>query len=541
MTGNPRSSPAALGFTDVAHTVGLDFRQGAFRWDASPDPAAMMGGGLCWLDYDGDGWLDLFVVNDFSQNERGKWLDAGGLPTSRLFHNDHGRFVDVTAKSGAGLAIRGQGCVAADLDLDGHTDLFVTGAESSALLWNNGDGTFTDGAETANVKAYGWHTGAAVGDLNGDGLPEIVVTGYADLNNRVPEASRGFPNTYLGVRDLLYLNEGPDGHGYVTFREVGMEAGLEAARFEYGLGALLFDLEGDGDLDLYVANDTNPNRLYVNVPWPGGVEADPDGLGFRFEERSAVAGVADVGAGMGIGEADYDGDGRGDLFVTNARDQVNAVFRSRPPDSHGAVFTDARADFGLDSPSGLTGWGASWADFDLDTDPDLLVSNGHVPVTSLARDAEPLRLFENLAAQAANARFVEVGSRVGLGAVGLLNARGSATADYDNDGDPDIALNQVGGPLVLLQNTVAGPNWLEVAPAGFPPGTEVTATLPGGLALRCEVHAGSSYLSSEDPRCHFGLGTASEVREVVVRWPGGKESRLTGVAANQIVEVEQPS
>jgi ASPIC/UnbV protein/VCBS repeat protein len=524
---------------DVAAEAGLRFRHAAFRYGPSADPAAMMGGGLCWLDYDRDGWLDLFVVNGFSQADRDDWQAAGGLPTSRLFANEGGTFADVTEESGAGLAVRGQGCVAADLDLDGNTDLVVTTAERSALLWNEGDGTFTEGAEAAGVGAFGWLAGAAVGDVSGDRWPDLLLTGYVDLANRTSEATLGFPNTFRGWRDLLFVSQGPDGSGRATFREVGAEAGLEVAGFEYGLGALFSDLEQDGDLDLYLVNDTNPDRLYENVPWPGGAEADPAGLGFRFEERAAAAGVADPGAGMGVAAGDYDGDGRSDLVVTNARGQVHGVFASRPPDENEPSFADVRSDLGIDL-EGATGWGVSWADLDLDTDLDLVLANGHVPVTDLAADSEPLQAFENLAAQGKAGRFEDVGSAIGLDEVGPLLGRGSAAADYDNDGDLDLAVVALGGSLVLLENTGAAGNWLEVQLDGFDPGAEVTVVLPDGRELRREVQAGSSYLSSEDPRSHFGLGDASRV-SLVVRWPGGRVARVDGVAANQLVVVEPPA
>ncbi|MDX6534631.1 MAG: hypothetical protein QOF68_2375, partial [Gaiellales bacterium] len=225
----PTGRQAAQGFhlADVARQVGLDFRHGAFHWNESADAPAMIGGGLCWIDYDDDGWLDLFVVNGYSQNERDDWLAAGGLPTTRLYRNDGGRFTDVTDETGAGLAVRGQGCVAADLDGDGNTDLFVTTAEQNQLLWNGGDGTFSEGAEAAGVGEFGWFTGAAAGDVNGDGRVDLVVMGYVDQANRIPEATQGFPNTYLGRRDLLYLNDGAGDGGRATFREVGREVGLE--------------------------------------------------------------------------------------------------------------------------------------------------------------------------------------------------------------------------------------------------------------------------------------------------------------------------
>jgi hypothetical protein len=531
----PSREPAAgqgrLAFVDVASQVGLRFRHGAFRWDESADAPAMTGGGLCWLDYDGDGWLDLFVVDGHSRNERDRWETRGGLPTTRLFRNRDGRFADVTEETGAGVALRGQGCVAADLDSDGRTDLYVTGADRSTLLWNDGD-EFTEADEEAGVQLFGWHTGAAAGDIDGNGRLDLVVNGYVDEATRIPEAELGFPNTHGGRRDLLFLNDGDR-----RFREVGREAGLEVVRFAYGLGVVLSDFERDGDLDVHLANDTNPNRLYENVPWPGGVAADPAGLGFRFEERAAAAGVADPGAGMGVAVGDWDADGRSDIFVSNSRRQGHALYRSNPPDPNNPSFTDVRARVGIDLERS-TGWGASWADLDHDTDLDLVLVNGYIPVTDLRRDAEPLQVFRNLLAEGRGGRFTE--APAGLRRVGRLVARGSAVADYDNDGDLDVAVLPLGRPLVLLENRGSAGSWLEVAIEGAPPGAEVTATLPDGRRLRREVAAGSSYLSSEDPRVHFGLRGAISVRELRVRWPGGEETVLEDVEANQLVEVDAP-
>jgi hypothetical protein len=524
---------------DVAAEVGLRFRQGAFREGPSPDAPAMMGGGLCWIDYDDDGWLDLFVVDGYAQRERNEWLAAGGLPTTRLFRNDEGRFVDVTGRTGAAVALRGQGCVAADLDLDGRTDLYVTGADRSTLLWNQGGREFAEAPEESDVRVFAWNTGAAVGDLNGDGWPDLVVTGYVDQANPNPDATLGFPNTYLGRRDLLFLSNGRGDDGHVAFKEMGRQAGLEAAGFGYGLGVLLDDFERDGDLDVYLANDTNPNRLYENVPWPGGATADPAGLGFRFEERAAAAGVADAGAGMGVAAGDYDGDGRADLFVSNSRGQVHAAYRSNPPDENDPSFTDVRTELGPDL-SRSTGWGVQWIDLDLDSDLDLVLANGAIPVTDLVADAEPLQAYWNLAVEGEPGRFEEIGRELGLDAVGPLLARGSAAADYDNDGDVDLAVLEIGGPLVLLENRGASGNRLSVQLEGSPPGAEVAVALPSGRILRRTLHAGSSYLSSEDPRLHFGLGTAKAVRKLVIRWPGGAETRLEDIQANRLLTVEAP-
>ena len=537
--GRPATPPGQIRFTNVAGEVGLDFQQGAFRWRVTGDPVAMMGGGLCWLDYDRDGWLDLFVVNSYAELEAGKWEANGGLPRSALFRNVEGRFTDVSRASGANLALRGNGCVAADLDLDGWTDLYVTTARFDALLWNNGDGTFTEGAEAASVDAYGWQTGAVAGDLNADGWPDLFVAAYVDLNNRDPTAATGFPTTHYGRRDLLFINEGVGPSGRATFREVGVAVGLEASDFEYGLGALLTDLDGDGDLDLYVANDTNPKRLYANVPWPGGREADPQRIGFRFEELGGPAHANDNKSGMGIAGGDYDGDGRFDLLVTNIGYQMHSVYRNQSSEE-GLSFRDARSESGNVELGGRwTGWGTSWADFDLDTDLDLVVVNGSIPIVYPAADAQVVQVFGNLTAQGRAGQFEDLTEVAGLDEVGPLLGRGGAVADFDNDGDLDIAINSIGGRLVLLRNSGAAGNWLEVQldARSVHPGAVVTAVLPDGRELRRELHAGSSYLSSEDPRCHFGLGTADEVAELRIRWPDGEETRLGSISANQLVVV----
>src|SRR5256886_6510245 len=344
-TANVSSRAASSGFEgirlkNVAGSVGLDFRQGAFRFGVSPDTAAMTGGGLCALDYNNDGWVDLFVVNSYSQANVDRWHKHGGLPRSALFRNTRGRFRNVTRTSGAGLAVRGQGCVAADFNGDGYTDLFITADGQNKLLWNNANGTFTQGAWAAGIRSYGWHTSAAVADVNGDGRPDLFVAGYTDVNLPISGSAAGFPNNYAGVRDLLYLNMGRDEHGRSRFREVGVQAGLEAARFDHSLGAVFSDFDGDGRPDLYVANDGDPNRLYQNVAWPGGRKADPAGLAFPLHGRAAIAGGADPGAGVGGAAADFNGDGRTDLFISNSRGQGHAVYSGQQPLAPGASVKD---------------------------------------------------------------------------------------------------------------------------------------------------------------------------------------------------------
>src|SRR2546421_5263149 len=434
---------AGVRLENIARDAGLDFRQGAFHFGVSPDPAAMTGGGLCALDYNNDGWVDLFVVSSYSQADVDRWQKHGGLPRSALFRNTRGRFRNVTRTSGAGLAVRGQGCVAADFNGDGYTDLFVTADGQNKLLWNNANGTFTEGARAAGIRGYGWHTGAAVADLNGDGRPDLFVAGYTDVNLPISGSAAGFPNNYAGVRDLLYLNIGRDRNGHSKFREVGVQAGLEAARFDHSLGAVFSDFDGDGRPDLFVANDGDPNRLYQNIAWPGGRKADPAGLGFRFEERAAIAGVADPNAGMGVAAADFNGDGRTDLFVSNSRGQGHAVYTGQQPLASGSSFTDVRSAFAPAFGKTFTGWGASWVDLDLDGNLDLVLTNGGIPVTNLARNAQPIQVLENIGAPTGGSAppFTDGTAPIGGRALPRRVGRGLPTAHLYHDGGVDIAHN----------------------------------------------------------------------------------------------------
>jgi hypothetical protein len=515
-------------FVDVARRDGLLFRQSAFRYSASFDPVAMMGGGLCVIDYDGDGWLDLYAVNSYSQDDVPTWRSHGGLPESALFHNVHGRFVNVTKRSGTGLrGVRGNGCVTADLNHDGRSDLVVTTANGTKILWNQGGGRFA----ARSLGDRNWRTGTAVADVSGDGRPDLFVAGYADLSHPLGSVVSGFPGSYAGVRDELFLNEGNG-----RFREVGAGAGLEAASPAYGLGAVFLDYNGDGRPDLYLANDTNPNRLYENVPWPGGAHTDPLRLGFRFEERGALEGVADPNAGMGIAAADFDGDGRDDLFVSNARGQQHAIYHSRGDGTQVPAFADARPSFQSAFASSWTGWGASFVDLANSGSLDLVLVNGAIPVRNQRSDASHLEVIGN-----SGGAWADVSAAAGVDRLPRLVGRGLAAFDFDNDGRVDIAVSSIGGTLQLLRNVGPSGHWLAVQLPGFQPGAQVTAVLPDGRRLVRDVQAGSSYLSSEDPRVHFGLGSADHVAQLLVRYPSDAKVELDNVAGDRLVKVGPPA
>ncbi len=386
------SSIDLVEFVDVAADVGLDVERSPFRWSVGPDPMAMMAGGLCWIDVDDDGWLDLFVTDTWSDGEWGRWRADDSIPTSRLFRNEVGRFVDVTETFGAGVENRSNGCVAADLDNDGWTDLYVTTERENVLLWNDGGDRFIDDAElpvASEADVYGWHSGAAVGDIDGNGWPDLYVAGYTDLGfPKTGTHPPGFPNPFVAEPDALLLNDGPSADGArVAFRDVTAEVGIEPNGPDYGLGAVLSDLDRDGDLDLYVANDFGRNNLYRN---DGG----------RFTDVAAEAGVEDLSAGMSVAWGDYNRDGRMDLYVGNMfssagnRIAYQRQFRSGSDEESlqgfrrhargnslfenlgGGTFRDISVESGV--TMGRWAWASPFLDLNNDGWLDLAVANGFI-------------------------------------------------------------------------------------------------------------------------------------------------------------------
>ncbi len=508
VAGGPiENGPVDRTFRDVAAPLGIDFRQGAFISEPVEDPVAMMGGGLCWVDYDADGWLDLYFVNSYATSEAEQWENDGGLPTNSLYRNLGGEFANVSAETGTDLAIRGNGCVAADFDGDGWVDIYVTADGPNQLLRNRGNGTFELLADAAGAAAGDeWSTAAAVADVDLDGDLDLFVGTYIDLERKIERPSGAFPQDFVGLANRLFLNTG-QGLKFVEATGVGLD------RSSRTLGALFTDLDFDGDLDLYVANDGEPNRLYRN---------DSDGS-VRFSEITEEAGTGDSGSGMGVAGGDYDADGRLDLFVSNWEAELDALYRNETEGTGSLRFGYETYGIGLAGlGNNTTGWGTAWVDFDLDTDLDLLVVRGRVPVTDLGSDPELARLYANQTADGRPGQFLDWTDQSGFTDVGPMLARGSAVADFDNDGDMDIAVNNIAGPPALLRNEGTSGNWLVVTIPGALPGTMVSVELSDGTTLLREFQIGSSYLASEDPRFHFGLGE-DEILTLVVTQPGREQ------------------
>jgi hypothetical protein len=521
-------------FDNVARAVGLVVTNVN---GASTDKYLVetMGSGAALLDYDGDGWLDLFVVDGGSLTDPAVAKSA----RHRLFRNaGNGTFTDATSSSGIRHQEYGMGVCAGDVDNDGRPDLYVTDYGPNTLYRNAGGGAFTDVTRAARVGLDGWSTSCAFVDVDRDGDLDLFVTNYLDA----PKTRNPFcgdpqrrvrvychPLNYPSVPSVLYRN---DGKG--QFTDVSAEAGI--ARYKgNGLGVAVSDYDGDGAPDVFVANDAVPNFLFHN-----------DGKG-RFTEVALSAGVS-VGrdgkprAGMGTEFADYNGDGRMDLVVTNHEFETHSLFRNEG----GGTFVDASVEAGIASPTlPFVGFGVAFVDHDNDGDLDLSIVNGHViDNTAMFRPgsthAQRKLLFRNTNGR----RFAEVGSQSGTGFASQGVGRTLIAGDIDNDGDVDLIVTNNGGPLEVLRNAGGNQaNAILVRVVGVKSnrdgiGARVTLVAQGSTQVR-EVKSGSSYLGQNDLRVHFGVGETKRIERLEIRWPGGETETLREVAVNQIVTVTE--
>lgn len=507
------------------------------------------GCGCAFIDYDNDGWLDIFLVNGTRFDA--KWPSAAETPVSRLFKNNRdGTFTDVTLKAGVARHGWGQGVCAGDYDNDGFDDLFVSYWGDCALWRNNGNGTFTDVAAKAGVTTNPgngqrrWNTGCAFVDYDKDGHLDLVVANYIDFDPKTAPVPESGPCLYKGLlvacgppglkggRNILFHNNG-DG----TFTDVSEKAGFWKTPGTYGLGVLVSDLDNDGWPDIYVANDSTSSTLYKN---------NHDGTFTDIAIESGVAYSADgkPQAGMGVSAADYDCDGNFDIVKTNFAGDTSTLYHNL-----GAfTFEDMTYQAGLGKNTRFLGWGVSFLDFDNDGWTDILVTNGHVYPEVAETDAESgyrerKVLYKNLR----NGKFADVSNDGGAGILEKVAGRGMAVGDFNNDGSLDVLVNCVNEPPQLLKcvSTLKN-NWIKVKTVGVKSnrsgiGARIYCITEGGKHRQMdEVRSGSAYISQSDLRVHFGLGGAGAA-DVEVHWPSGAVDRLKNVKANQVVTVKEGS
>jgi enediyne biosynthesis protein E4 len=522
-------------FTDVATAAGLTAPTiyGGFEHDIYINES--VGGGCAFFDYDNDGWMDIFILG-------GSRLE-GAPPgaTNRLYKNNRdGTFIDVTEKAGLRDVGWANGVCVGDYNNDGNEDLFCTYFGHNKLYRNNGDGTFTDVTKAAGLfgEATRFGTGCSFFDYNRDGFLDLFVANYVQLDlEHAPKPSAQSPTcsyeglpVVCGPRGLtpgyhsLYRNNG-DG----TFTDVSKEAGIAGFKSSYGLTVVTADLDDDGWPEILVACDSTPSLLFMN---------NRDGT---FREEGLMRGIAVSGeghenAGMGLGVGDYDLRGHLDFFKTHFQREASGLYRN----SGKADFDDVTMSAGIGKETRFVSWGAGIVDLDNDGYPDIFLVTGNIyPEVGKVFPQLPYRspriIFRNLR----NGRFEEMGDETGPGVSAQHPSRGCAFGDFDNDGDLDIVIMNVNEPPSLLRNDAPANNhWLKVKLIG-------TKSNRSAIGTRVLVHYGnkiqaqqllsqSSYISSNDPRLHFGLGDETKV-DIEIRWPNGLQESASNVAADQLV------
>jgi enediyne biosynthesis protein E4 len=521
--------PARAVFTDVTVKSGITFTHAS---GATPNKHMVetFGSGVAWIDYDNDGFQDLYFVNG-----------APGTQNTLYRNNGDGTFKDVTRQSGASASTRTYktGVAVGDYDNDGRLDLYVTAFGPNILLRNKGDGTFDDATAAAGVAggANEWSTSTGFFDYDRDGDLDLYVVNYLDVaSDESPWCGLrkpGYrmycnPTIFDGRADRLFQN---NGNG--TFTDVSRRAGI-ANPAGKGLGVVFCDYDRDGDPDVYVANDLVRNFLYRNNGDGTFLDvAYAAGVGFDLNGKPQ--------AGMGVDCGDIDEDGFPELFVTNFSEELNTLYAN-----HGdGTFDDVTQKIGLGAGYLPLGFGTKMYDADNDTDLDIHVANGHVVDNvklyqpNLSYEQKDL-FFENL-----GGRFRDASASSGAGLQALRVGRGLAVADFDNDGNLDVAISSAGRRAVLLKNQgLPGNNWIQIRARGtasntFGLGTTVRALMMGKAQVR-EINNAASYQSSNDTRLHIGLGAARSIQQLDILWPSGRRQTLKDVAANQILDVKEP-
>lgn len=521
---------------DITAHVGINFKH-------TSDPAKKyivesMSGGVIIFDYDRDGWPDIYFTNAPSVEMAIKGQKSRGA----LYHNNHdGTFTDVTDKAGIASPCFAMGGAAGDYDNDGWPDLYVTCLGGNVLYHNNGNGTFTDVTAKAGVADGRWSTGAAFGDYDGDGFLDLMVTNYVDFHlNDLPGFGsapncryRGIdvqcgPRGLKGAGDSLFHNNG-DG----TFTDVSKAAGVNDPNGYYGLGVIWADFNNTGRPDIYIANDSTPKFLYKN-------EGNGKFVDIGLESGTAVSQDGSEQASMGIAVGDYLHTGRPSLYVTNFSDENDLLYRNDGDWN----FTEVSYPSGVALPSlPYVKWGTAFVDFDNDGWLDLIAVSGHVypQVDTLpagARYREPALLQMNQK----DGSFCDASEQAGSALQEKRVSRGLAVGDLFNDGNMDVVISDLdGSPVILRNHGVPGRHWVSFELAGTKSnrlaiGTRIKV-VAGGMTQTDEIHSGGSYLSQNDLRLHFGLGSAAKIDSVEIRWPSGKIENLTNLSADQFYSV----
>jgi hypothetical protein len=547
--GEPGAAPSRKGvttastqpvFVDAAKSAGLE--RTLYCGGADKDHILeSVGTGCAFFDYDADGHLDIYLVNAWALDETPSRVRHKGR--NALYHNrGDGRFEDVTQQAGVADESWGCGVCAADYDNDGRVDLFVTNFGPDRLYRNRGDGTFEQVAEKAGVADPGWGSGAAFFDADRDGDLDLYVASYLEATiDEVLAARRTIlwrekvkvlagPFGLRGGRDRFYRNRG-DG----TFVDATDEVGMTDTAESYGLGVLASDLDNDGDIDVFVANDSNPNFLYRN---------NGDGT---FSEVGAWSGAAVNGhgsaqAGMGVDAADLDGDGLQEIFLTTFAQDSATLFRNEGD----LLFNDVSAAHGLKAVTHeALKWGCAFFDFDLDADVDLIIANGHIyPQVDAAPELRESYRQRPILLRNDGGRLKDVSREAGPGLQCAISARGLATGDHDNDGDVDLLITGIDTPPLLLRNdTPRTGHWLKLRLLnrhGSPAIGALARVATGTRTQMRELRSGTSYQSQNALELHFGLAKATRADRIEVRWPDGQRSTHRNVPADQTVSLRAP-
>ncbi len=534
-------SPGPIAFEDIAHSAGVRFVTENCPTPEKHQPETMTAG-VALFDYDGDGLLDIYLVNGA---EMPSLVKTGPKYYNRLFHNNgNGTFTDVTERAGVAGAGYGMGVAVGDYDNDGRPDLFLANVNGNQLFHNNGDGTFTDVTAKAGLGGAAhngrkmWSISAGWFDYNNDGLLDLFVSNYCQWDPQHEPACMGLngrgychPNSFAPLPNTLYRNNG-DG----TFTDVSEETGIAAVEGK-GMGVVFADYDGDGFMDVFVANDNSPNRLFHNL---GGT---------KFEEVGFQTGVAynedgNAIAGMGADFRDVNNDGLPDIWHTAIENETFPLFVNR---GAGQFVNAGQTSRLAQITREMSGWSNGVADLDNDGWKDLFVARGNVmdDIDAISRHFhyfEPNAVFRNLG----NGQFADVSATAGADFIRPAPNRGLAYGDLDNDGRIDLVVTALGGPVRVFRNVTENHNhWIALRLAGTRSnrmgiGAQVRIVAGDGRAHYDEATTSTGYAASSDPRIHFGLGASATVREIEIRWPSGARQMVHDVRADRVLTIEEP-